>query len=246
MLAFSVGKLVAIDTSQTVPTPVEFGTLQDMSINFSWDAKELYGSLQFPRKVCRGKAKIEGKASAAEIRADLFNLVLAGTSATGSLVMTTDATATVPTTPFAVTVTQGVKFATDLGVIDVSDTSIAIPMKRGATASAAGIYSVEASTGKYTFNTADAGKKVQISYEYTASTTGTTITLGNPQMGTAPVFAVHAQTTLDGKQLYLKLNCCTSSKLDMSIKLEDFVIPSFDFAAFADSSGVPGYIYMSE
>ena len=35
----------------------------------------------------------------------------------------------------------------------------------------------------------------------------------------------------------LKLNACTSSKLSLQTKLEDFVIPELDFSCFADATG---------
>ena len=44
----------------------------------------------------------------------------------------------------------------------------------------------------------------------------------------------------NGKTLTIVLNKCTSSKLALSTKLEDFNIPEFDFMAMADDSDVIG------
>ena len=48
------------------------------------------------------------------------------------------------------------------------------------------------------------------------------------------------------KTLYMRLNSCYSSKLTMATKIDDFMIPEFDFAAGADVSGVIGTMSSSE
>lgn len=70
-------------------------------------------------------------------------------------------TATIPATPFQVTVTNGATFALDLGVLYGSTAFVAV-----ANSPAAGQYSVSAA-GVYTFNTADTAKSVAITYLYT-------------------------------------------------------------------------------
>ena len=40
------------------PTPIQFGTLQDVSLDVSFAMKELYGQNQFAEQVARGKGKI--------------------------------------------------------------------------------------------------------------------------------------------------------------------------------------------
>ena len=44
----------------------------------------------------------------------------------------------------------------------------------------------------------------------------------------------------------LILNACTSSKMSLATKLEDFTLPQFDFMATADAVGQVGYMYMDE
>ena len=39
------------------PTPMKFGTLQDVSLDISGDVKQLYGQKQFPEAVARGNAR---------------------------------------------------------------------------------------------------------------------------------------------------------------------------------------------
>ena len=49
------------------PTPIKFGTLQDVNLEISAALKELYGQNQFAEAVARGKCKITGKAKVAQI-----------------------------------------------------------------------------------------------------------------------------------------------------------------------------------
>ena len=49
------------------PTPIKFGTLQDINLEISGALKELYGQNQFAEAVARGKCKITGKAKFAQI-----------------------------------------------------------------------------------------------------------------------------------------------------------------------------------
>jgi len=119
-------------------------------------------------------------------------------------------------------------------------------MKRVTTVSAAGTYSVVESTGVYTFHSGAASTAVAISYTYTKTSAGPTITLTNPLLGSATFFEAHLKQTYGGKNLYMKLNSCISSKLALATKLEDFTIPELDFDAFADGANNIGSIAMDE
>jgi hypothetical protein len=151
------------------PSPVLFGTLQEVSIDISFDTKMLYGQLQFPVDVARGKGKATGKAKAANINGALFNSIFFGqTMSSGILRDVYDVVGSViPTTPFQVTpvVPNSGTWATDLGVRTVLGT----PLVRVASAPTTGQYSVAA--GVYTFASADVGLTFYISYQYTATST---------------------------------------------------------------------------
>ncbi len=110
-----------------------------------------------------------------------------------------------------------------------------LPLLQVASAPAAGQYSV--ASGVYTFAAADTGKAVLISYNYTLAATGQQFTVANQLLGTTPTFQANFYTTFQGQAISLKLNNCTSSKLSFQTKLEDFVMPEFDFSCFADASG---------
>jgi hypothetical protein len=222
------------------PTPIMFGTLQEVSVDISFDTKELYGSQgQFPIFVGRGKGKIDGKAKMGTIKGAVFgNLFFGQGSSNGLISVNYDTVGSViPATPYQVTITppsSGV-FQNDLGVINKVT---GLPLVKVLTVTATNQYSVNTSTGVYTFDSVDAGNTVLINYSYTAtSTTAQKNTVINVPMGYAPTFTCELYTPYAGKSLILNLNNCIASKLSLGTKLDDFMIPEFDFSAFADDSG---------
>jgi hypothetical protein len=124
--------------------------------------------------------------------------------------------------------------------------SSGLPMTRVASAPTTGQYSVAA--GVYIFAAADVGNIVYINYQYTAtSTAAKKISLTNVVMGAAPTFRADLSVPYGGKVLTLTLLNCMSTKMQLATKLDDFLIPDFDFEAFADASGINiGTIALSE
>jgi hypothetical protein len=219
------------------PTPLLFGTLQDISIDMSFETKTLHGQNQFPVAVGRGKGKITGKAKYAQISGAMFNSLFFGQTMTAGLLSANYDTTGVlipASSPYTVTVTpanSGV-WSQDLGVIDANGQ----PMTRVASAPASGQYSVAA--GVYTFAAGDTGKKVYVNYQYTAtSTTSRKSTVQNVQMGYAPTFRADFSVSYQGKSLTMSLPSCIASKLGFGAKNDDFSVPEFDFEAFADPAG---------
>lgn len=217
------------------PTPLLLGTLQDVSVDFSGDVKELYGQNQFAEVVARGKMKITGKAKFARWNGAIMNSLFFGQTMTSSIVGDVyDATgATIPSTPFTITPTvpSSGTWARDLGVRN----STGNPMTRVASAPTTGQYSVAA--GVYTFAAADTGQTVFISYNYTGtSTVAKTSIVSNVAMGAAPTFRCDLMNGLNGNQLNLSLYACVPTKLSMATKLDDFNIGEIDFSAFANSA----------
>lgn len=245
---FAVPLMDAQGNAISNPTPIQIGSMQEMSLDFSGELKELYGQKQFALAVARGKVKTTGKFKGAQINGAALNSLFFGTGvAAGTMhaVNVDSVGALIPTTPFTITVTppNTGTFVDDLGVLD----SNAVPMTRVASAPATGQYSMSA--GIYTFAAADTGKKVFINYRYSYSLTGAKhISLTNVAMGQTPSFKAYMQTTFQGKRALVMLENVTSTKLQLlSTKLDDFNVPSVDFSAAADASGSTlGDIYVQE
>ncbi len=220
------------------PTPVRFGALQDISLDVSWDTKMLHGQNQFPIAVGRGKGKVTGKAKAAQLNGSLLNSIVFGQTLSNGIISDVyDTTgAAIPATPFQITPTppnSGV-YSKDLGVLNASG----VPMTRVASAPVSGQYSVNETTGAYTFAAADTLLVVYINYQYTAtSTSATKSTVKNLPMGYAPTFSVDLYMPYQGKSMIMTLPNAISSKMAIATKLDDFMIPEFDFEGFADSAG---------
>jgi hypothetical protein len=221
--------------------PRQFGILQDISIDFDWTAKELYGQYQFPVAIGRGQGKITGKAKFAQILGDIYSDIFFGqTPAVGQFGIAEYEADTVPSsTPFAITVLNAASYNDDLGVTYASS---GLRFNRVTTPSSAGQYAVNFTTGVYTFSSADEGQAVLISYTYSITATGVELKITNQLMGILPTFKATFYTTYQGKGTALRLNACAASKLSMPTKLDDWTIDEMDFIAFADSSGTIGYL----
>lgn len=219
------------------PTPIQFGTLQDVSLDVSFENKTLHGQNQFPVAVGRGKGKVTGKAKFAQINGTLLNSLFFGQTLTsGVLADIYDTTGTLVPASSPYTVTPTVPgagtWSVDLGVRDANG----LPMTRVTSSPASGQYSVSA--GVYTFASADSGKTVFINYQYTASSTSAQkSTVQNVLMGYAPAFRVDLATPFQGKSVIWTLPNAISTKLTFATKLDDFAMPEFDFEGFADSAG---------
>jgi hypothetical protein len=219
----------------TNPTPMQFGTLQEVQVDIAFDTKQLHGRNQFPDDVARAKAKITGKAKFARFSAKLVNDLFFGqTLAVGQIKVALDETATVPTTPFQVTVTNAAQFREDLGVMYSTNRK---PLVRVAAGPTVGQYAVNTGTGIYTFAAADVAAVMLISYTFNVAATGANFTVKNKLMGFGPRFSCVLMQEYSGSQSDLKLYRSIANKLTRPTKTDDYTVPEFDFESFADDSG---------
>lgn len=251
MFLFSAGAIICVPTRDetgaviATPTPVKLATLQDIAVDMSVDLKELHGEKRFAVAVGHGKGKIEVKGKYGDINAAAIGLYLGASAKTGLKAMITQAAATVPaTSTYTIDSTSlagvsGVTFVTDLGVYYAAD---GVQFTRVATAPAAGQYSVNTTTGVYTFASADASKDVLISAEFKKASGGTYFDIKNNAMGLTPKFALLLQNQYDGNRLLLKLNSCTSSSFGLPYKNDDWAMSDFNAKAMEDAAGNIGYL----
>jgi hypothetical protein len=258
---FGAGALFAIPTFDasgvaiTNPSPVQFGILQDVTIDDSSEVKKLYGANQYPVDVGRGKADVVIKAKFALINALMFNTVYYGqTLVAGYDALYQDLTGTaIPGTagstsvnvvaPTAAIGGNTSVYARDLGVTDASG----VAYTRVASSPTAGQYALTtgaagATGATYQFSSQDSGKTVFINFEYTNAsfpTTAKTLTVVNLPMGSAPTFQAvfQAKRGTTGRTWFRRFPNCIATKLSAEFKNDDFTIPDFEATAFADSSG---------
>jgi len=65
----------------------------------------------------------------------------------------------------------------------------------------------------------------------------TTVTVNNQPMGAAPFFSLSFSLTYQGKTCTITFPRCTSSKLGLNFKNDDYTIPELDITACQDSTG---------
>jgi hypothetical protein len=253
-LAFGAGALWGNRTDVTGSGigPDQFAILQDIEIDWDWQTRELWGQFQFPVDIARGQGKITGKAKFARIFGAIYgDLFFGQTPAAGQLTVSENEGATVPaTSSYTVTVAQAANFSDDLGVYYASGNNAGNRFTRVTTPSAAGQYSVNLTTGIYTFAAADASAALLISYLYNLTGSGKSLALTNQFMGHTPTFKATFYTTKTTlgvpAGLALVLNACTASKLALPTKIDDYEIQEFDFSAFADATGAIGTLSVNE
>lgn len=218
--------------------PLKFGALQDVSVDFNGDIKQLFGQYQFALDVARGKTKIEWKASTGNIDAAAFNDIFFGETVTAGdqLVQVFNEEGTVPAmTAYTVTVTNGANFFMDLGVKLTDGT----PLKQVAASPGPLEYTVSVA-GLYTFNVAQASAAVLIDYLWEEAAVGGSLDIGNQLMGTTPKFQLVLSQVYDGKNFTLILYSNVAEKLSLPLKQDDYLIGEISGQAFADAANRVG------
>lgn len=220
--------------------PLKIGALQDVSVDFSSDVKQLFGQNQFPLDVARGKTKIEGKAASGNVDVTSFNSFFFGqTTETGETVRAINEAGTVPAmSTYTVTVAEAATFVQDLGVYDATT---GLPLTQVASMPASGQYSVS-DAGVYTFNMAQASVDMLFNYLYEEAGTGNTMVINNQLMGTTPKFRLVLSQLYNGQTFTLVLYSCVAEKLSLPLKQDDYLIADFSFQAQANAAGIIGYL----
>ncbi|QAY96708.1 hypothetical protein CWB41_14010 [Methylovirgula ligni] len=224
-------------------TPVEFGLLQGVKIDHSFTEKDLYGTNQHRIFGARGTAKFTFSAEVAKISAKLFGELYFGISpVAGQLALQASEAHSVPAeTTYTVTATPpgSGTFDADQGVIYAAGANVGQALTPVASSPTAGEYTVNVGTGVYTFAAADASAAVAITYLYTTSSTGQKIAITNEEQGTTPTFSVIVRGRDPDTGLFntVVANKCSSTKLSMALKQNDWAIPSFDIGAMDDGTG---------
>ncbi len=247
-LNFGVGTAIAKRTDIANAKPSLLGVLQDCEIDFSVTLKELMGQYKMAVDVAPANLKITGKAKFARIQADTLNQLMLGlteTASAGTDMTVAEAHTNASSTSY--TVTNGSTFVEDLGVF-YANTGVQLqPVSSGPTTGqyvpgAAGV-------GTYTFASGDNAASLLFYYSYTVNSL-INLAGANQLMGVGPIFSLNLSESyaVQGvtKKIFLKLNACRASKLNLPFKNTDYTIQDFEFTAFADVSNNWGTIAMTE
>lgn len=222
--------------------PIQFGTLQDVQIEIDQKLVPLYGQNKFPEDVAPSDMKVTGKGGFANINVDVYNqLYFADTISTGIKIVASNEAGTVPAmTTFTIVVanagSMGVNYVLDLGVRYAATGKKLFRVASGPTIGEYSVSQTGSTAGTYTFAAADASAAVLISYVYTASSTGRTLTVTNHIQGYGPTFELYALMSYQGTSA-LHLYNCRASKMSAPFKRDNYIISDFEFEGYANAAG---------
>jgi hypothetical protein len=233
MFVFGSGVLIGTPSNGS---PINFGLVQEVSLDISTSTKALYGQYNFPVAIGSGTRKMTGKAKMARISGQAFGSLFFGIAPAAGVTQTQfGETATVPlSSPYTYSTANHATFVADQGVVYANSS---LPLKQVASSPNTGQYSV--SGGVYTFSSGDDGQAVLISYTYTNSSSGESIAIASSLIGPSVVFSANLFAADPGtnKQFSVLLYNCVADKLSFGTKLEDFTVPELDFQCFANAEG---------
>lgn len=247
-LLFGIGAMWGTRTDVNgvpISGPRQFAILQDTSVDFDFETKDLYSQLGFPLDAARGKGKVSAKSKVARVYTALYaDLFFGEIFSTGEVNVSQNELVTLAAGSY--TVSHSTSFVADLGVVvnaggqAILSATSATPGPLGYTVSTAGVYS---------FNATLVGSQVAISYIYTDAS-GFSFTINNNLMGYTPTFQAtlyHNNPTLRSTgQMTLRLNTCISSRLTFPTRVGEYAMSDFDFMAIGDGANRVGVVSFSE
>ncbi len=120
MYSFGSGVLIGTRTDIANATPVNFGLVQEVTMDETATIKELYGQQQHPLAIARGTIKTTGKAKVARISGlAMASLFYGVTPVPGQLMTAFGESGMIPAgSPYTVTVANAATAADDLGVLN--------------------------------------------------------------------------------------------------------------------------------
>jgi hypothetical protein len=237
---FGPGAIFLQRTDIANGTPVNIGRANEFQLDQQFTKKELYGQNQFPLFIARGNAKFTAKAKAAVISGIALNSAFFGmTLAAGQQATALSESGAIASAAY--TTVNHSTFVSDLGVVYAAT---GLPLAYVPSSPAAGQYTQAA--GVYSFNAADNGKAIFVTYTYTVAGSGQQLTLSNPLLGVTPTFQLWYYTSTNTVPLNLQLYSCVADKLSLAFKLEEFMMPELSFSCFANAAGNVGLYSFGE
>ncbi len=222
-----------------LPTPFKFGILQECNVDFKGDLKKLFSQYQMPVATARGKLNVDIKGKLALWDLAMLNQLFFAQAQTPGYNLIFDGALNPALIVNATTITvANIPIVEDRGV-QYRATGQDFIFQPNVAALVAGEYSVNLTSGVYTFASGDNGQGVSASYTYFVNS-GITVTLNNQLMGYAPEISMFLYNKFRNKYLAIELNDVTLGGITVPTKLEDFWIFDFDGSANADAANVIG------
>lgn len=234
---------VSIVPGGTYPDPIHLAEVESLDFNVTEEDSDLEDSNGDVIDSFPTKRVIEGSLSLKSFTGSLLAAVTRGVTVAPGGKLGFSQTSVIPTTPFEITVTEGATFADDLGVIDLTAGKA---MTAAATATGAGVYAVNASTGTYTFNTADAGHSILINYRATKATTGVTSAIASSAASSTAYFGLHCYAASAAKPWGIYIPQARLPGLSAKFSKGGWSDTTMRFKAIKDSTNQFAYVYTAE
>lgn len=231
---------ISLVPSGANPTPIHLATVSSGSFSVKEQNADVRDNDGYVIDSFATQTDVSGKLSLQDFSNSLIAAVARGVTVSVGQVIGASHSATIPASPYAVTVTQSAQFAENMGVMDLTAGK---ELKVVAATPATGEYSVAA--GVYTFAAADTGHSVLIMYRYTASTSGTTAEVAKATTGSAsPKYAIHVyQPRISSKEWGFYIPAARIPSLDVAFKREGWSETSIEWTAMLSDSNKLIYTY---
>lgn len=234
---------VSLVPSGTNTTPIHLATISSASFSMKQANADLKDSDGYTIDSFVTGLDVTGDLQLSDFSNSLLAAVARGVTVTAGQSIGASHAAPIPTTPFAITVTQSATWTDDLGVMDLTKGK---QLARVASAPATGQYSVAA--GVYTFASADTGDNVLIMYRYTAAASGTTAEVAKATSGSqAPRYAIHVyQPKVSSKEWGFYVPNAQIPELSASFKREGWSDVKLTWTAILSTTNKLIYTYGPE
>lgn len=225
---------VYLRPSGTNPTPRRIAIIQDVSIEVKREMKELFGENKYAEDAASGNESISGKYKSGELDpAWMMENFMSATRTTGYQELVRAEVGTITTG--AVTVAGAADFLEDWGVVNPSTGRA---YRRVAATPAVGEYTVNESTGVYTFNTTENGVAPLFTYLKEVTGSGETYSVNNTLAGDAVFCSLLLyKKSRTGKAFGLRLANAAFESASFGFKLNEHAMPEGSFKGFADATG---------
>jgi hypothetical protein len=238
---------ISLVPSGTYPDTVVLDTVTGITLDITEEDADLWGPGLDILDSFPTQRTVSGQITCSAFSTSLLYALTNGVTVAANRPIGYTHQATIPTTPFQITVPLTAptrSFTTDLGVINLTN---GVQMTAESTATASNVYAVDSGTGTYTFNTADSGDSVLIYYRATPSTAdGKTAEIAVPSTVSAPKYGLHCYRTLAGKSWGIYVPAARIPKLGASFKRDTWGEVTLEWKATLDANNKLFYAYGPE
>lgn len=238
MFQFGIGGMYGRPVGGNLGTPSgpqKFGTIQDVNVDMTQKLVKLMGQNKGPDDIAPGDMDVKGKGGFARIEINTYNaLYFADAVTTGIKQVTVGEAVTISGTTYQVT--NHATFLNDLGLYNTA-TGLQLNQVTAGTEISGKSYSVNETTGTYTFGSGDTTTTYAVDYAWTNASVGSNLLVKNHIQGYGPTFELYLLQPYQNAGNGLHLFQCRASKMSAPMKRDGYLISDFEFEAFPLPNG---------